>query len=118
MQLRVLSIPTFAIAALIGGFAVAQEKNDAKPLLRLEAGGPTSNVTSLAFSPDGKTLYVAGFDKVVRAWTWNAAKATFELDDQGAFRVPIGPGLDGAINALALSEDGFWLAAGGFGVIA
>src|SRR5262249_17849291 len=45
-----------------------------EPVLRLEAGGPTSFVTALAFSPDGQTLYVAGFDKVVRSWTWDAAK--------------------------------------------
>src|SRR6267378_3269884 len=112
------SIASLVFAVLAIGPAASQEKNDAKPLLRLEAGGPTSNVTALAFSPDGKTLYVAGFDKVVRAWTWNAAKATFELDDAMAFRVPIGPGLDGAINAMALSEDGLWLAVGGLGVVA
>src|SRR4029077_10082041 len=41
---------------------------DDRPLLRLEGGGPTTFVTSLAFSPDGQTLYAAGFDKVVRVW--------------------------------------------------
>ena len=39
-----------------------------EPLFRLEAGGPTSRVTALAFSPDGQTLYAAGGDKVVRVW--------------------------------------------------
>src|SRR5438552_17320095 len=39
---------------------------DDRPLLRLEAGGPTTFVTSLALSPDGQTLYSAGFDKVRR----------------------------------------------------
>ena len=33
---------------------------DKEPLLRLEAGGPTSFVTALAFSPDGKQLYAGG----------------------------------------------------------
>ena len=89
-------------------WAHGQEKADVKPLLRLEAGGPTSNVTSIVFSPDGKTLYAAGFDKVVRAWTWNAATARFELNETTAFRVPIGPGADGALNAMAISEDGYW----------
>src|SRR5207249_5215865 len=33
-----------------------------------------------------------------------------------AYRVPIGPGQRGAINALAVSADGRWLAVGGLGV--
>jgi WD40 repeat protein len=84
------------------------------PLLRLEAEGPTSYVTALAFSPDGQTLYAAGWDKVVRVWTRNAG-GKFALD-RAAYRVPLGPGLAGAINALALSPDGTWLAAAGQGV--
>ncbi len=31
-----------------------------EPLVRLEAGGPTSFVTALTFSPDGKLLYAGG----------------------------------------------------------
>src|SRR5213595_2447523 len=93
--------------------APALPPGDKEPVLRLEAGGPTSFVTSLAFSPDGRTLYGAGWDKVVRAWTWDAARGEFVLAD-GAYRVPIGPGLEGgAINAIALSSDGTWLAAAG-----
>src|SRR5206468_3807623 len=82
------------------------------PMLRLEAGGPTAFVTALAFAPDGKTLYAAGYDKVVRAWAL----------EEGAFvprreyRVPVGPGSAGVINALALSPDGRWLATGGMGL--
>ena len=41
---------------------------DKEPVLRVEAGGPTSLVTSLAFGPDDRTLYAGGFDKVVRVW--------------------------------------------------
>ncbi|HEV2946206.1 MAG TPA: WD40 repeat domain-containing protein, partial [Gemmataceae bacterium] len=85
-----------------------------EPLVRLEAGGPTSFVTALTFSPDGKLLYAGGLDKVVRVWS---------LNEQGQFvsfpatyRVPIGPGLDGAINCIALSPDGTLLAVAGRGV--
>jgi WD40 repeat protein len=85
---------------------------DKEPLLRVEAGGPTSYVTSLVFSADGKTLYSGGWDKVVRVWSLND-KGQFVPDHVPAYRLPIGPGLDGAINALALSEDGVWLAAAG-----
>ncbi|HEV3021454.1 MAG TPA: hypothetical protein VGX76_03270, partial [Pirellulales bacterium] len=87
-----------------------------KPILRLEAGGPTSNITSLAFSPDGETLYAAGFDKVVRVWGRDPKTGRFELDEKRYFRVPINPGTEGSINAMALSPDGEWLAVGGRGM--
>ena len=86
-----------------------------EPLLRVEAGGPTSYVTALAFSADGNVLYAGGWDKVVRVWAVNE-KGEFVPDRVPAYRLPIGPGIDGAINALALSEDGVWLAAAGRGV--
>lgn len=86
-----------------------------EPLLRLEAGGPTGDVTALAFAPDGKTLYAAGWDKVVRVWKRHPETGLFAAE-RTAYRVPIGPGLSGAINAIALSSDGKWLAVGGLGV--
>src|SRR5271157_4219066 len=75
-----------------------------EPIFRLEAGGPSSLVTGLAFAPDGQTLYVAGSDKIVRVWALDRAKGEFQLDRPATFRVPIGPGLDGAINSLAVSS--------------
>jgi len=91
----------------------APAQADDRPLLRLEAGGPTTFVTSLAFSPDGQTLYAAGFDKVVRVWKLQDGQFTL---DKVSYRVPIGPGLNGSINAIALSPDGTLLAAAGKGV--
>ncbi|HEY1377821.1 MAG TPA: WD40 repeat domain-containing protein, partial [Gemmataceae bacterium] len=72
-------------------------------------------VTALAFSPDGRTLYSAGYDKVVRVWR-RAADGTFQPDPRATLRVPIGPGRAGVINVLAVSPDGAWLAVSGLGV--
>lgn len=95
--------------------ALAQEPDapvlptDRAPHLVVAHPGPHAPVTALAFAPDGKTLYVAGFDKQVRRYQlvdgqWKA---------NGAFRVPIGPGNAGVVNALAVSPDGRWVAAAG-----
>src|SRR5262249_54772846 len=89
---------------------------DKEPLLRLEAGGPTSLVTSLVFSPGGRRLFAAGFDKGVRGWALNVKTGNFELD-RTSYRIPIGPGSDGAINAIALSPDENWLAVAGQAVV-
>src|SRR5438445_1768722 len=106
----------FLVLTGVGGFAQAPvlPPGEKEPLLRLEAGGPTSYVTALAFSPDGKLLYVGGWDKVVRVWRLDN-QGQFVLD-RAAYRVPLGPGLAGAINSIALSEDGKWLAVAGLGV--
>jgi WD40 repeat protein len=85
---------------------------DRDPILRVEAGGPTAFVTALAFSADGKTLYAAGFDKVVRVWTLDETTQRFTLSST-AYRVPTAPGSGGVINAIALSPDGTWLAVAG-----
>lgn len=82
---------------------------DDKPVPTIDAGGPSATVTSLAFSPDGETLFAAGLDKVVRVFTLQ--KDRFVL--KAAFRVPIGPGNSGSINAIALSPDGAWIAMAG-----
>src|SRR5215207_5609695 len=81
-----------------------------EPILKLESHAPLSLVTATAFAPDGR-LYTTGFDKVVRGWKlgergWSAS---------GSHRVPIGPGMAGALNDVAISDDGKWLATGGFG---
>ena len=104
-------------ATLAAGQGPDQPAGDREPLFHLETGGPTSLVTALAFSPDGGTLYEAGWDKVVRVWRRQGPQGTFALDAAATYRVPIGPGVDGAINAMALSSDGAWLAVAGDGVI-
>jgi WD40 repeat protein len=105
------------IVSALGGRAQAQPAAGAaapQPLLRLEADGPASRVTALAFSPDGRTLYATGFDKVVRAWELDPTGTRF-TPTAWVYRVPIGPGNVGVLNALAVSPDGAWLAVAGHG---
>lgn len=95
--------------------AGAGPEGEPHPLLRVEGGGPTAQTTALAFGPDGRTLYAAGYDKVVRVWEWDENAGAFALQGR-AYRIPIGPGTVGTINRLAVSPDGAWLAVTGLGV--
>lgn len=90
---------------------------DLTPQLRLEAGGPTAYVTSLVFNPAADVLYTAGWNKVVESWLPDPRQpGRWRRDAAGTFRVPIGPGLFGAINAVAVSPDGGQLAVAGRGL--
>jgi hypothetical protein len=86
---------------------------DKDPVLRLEGRGPLSSVQGVAFAPGGATLYEAGWDKVVRVWRRDAQNGQFTLDPSSTLRIPIGPGDQGVLQAVAISADGAWLAVGG-----
>src|SRR5688572_30382783 len=120
MSARSLVALLLSIVAVSTSIAHGQDPavppGETDPLLRLEAGGPTSLVTAVTFSPDGDPLFAAGWDKVVRVWRRDARSGRFVFDPRSTYRVPIGPGLDGAINAMALSQDGRWLAVAGRGI--
>jgi WD40 repeat protein len=77
------------------------------PTLRLETGGHRGRVGTVRFSPDGRELYTAGDDKVVRVW--NAERGTLER----TLRLPVGPGTDGNLYALDVSPDGRRVAVAG-----
>src|SRR6516164_1717574 len=82
---------------------------DDKPTPQVDARGPSAAVTSLTFAAGGEALYAAGLDKVVRVWTRQNGGWALKM----TYRVPIGPGNGGAINAVALSPDGAWIAMAG-----
>ena len=82
---------------------------DRAPHLILAHAGPHAPVTALAFAPDASTLYVGGFDKQVRRY--KLANNKWTATD--AFRVPIGPGNAGVVNAIVVSPDGKWVAVAG-----
>jgi WD40 repeat protein len=81
---------------------------DDKPTPMVDAWGPSAPLTALAFA-DEKTLYGAGLDKVVRVWALGDGRWTL----RATYRVPVGPGNAGAVNAVALSPDGKWVAMAG-----
>jgi WD40 repeat protein len=115
MTMLTLRSPGIALLLLAvgAGAGAAQERPATEPLLRLEAGAPTAPMAALALSRDGNTLYAAGGDLVVRAWTWDRGSSRF-VPAQRQFRVPASAEEEnGRVQALALSEDGVWLAVGG-----
>ncbi len=107
----------FAVLALIGSgprrHSIAQETPlpppDRTPILVLDQLGPHAPVTALAFSPDASTLYVGGLDKLVRRYSLKDGKYA----STDPLRVPVGQGNAGAVNAVAVSSDGKWVAVAG-----
>ena len=80
---------------------------DERPYLELDPGAHTASVNKLVFTPDGKRLLSASEDKTVRLWDL-ASRKTIRI-----FRGQIGTGVIGAINDIALSPDGKYVAVGG-----
>ena len=100
------------VAVVLSQFAITSGRAE-PPVLRLESDSPTQIIWSLAFSADGKTLYSVGSDKMVHAWT--IQDGHFTRDPARTLRVPLGAGLSGVVNSLAVSNDGEWMAVGGIG---
>jgi WD40 repeat protein len=81
-----------------------------KPFLVLDTGGHTAAVPNVLFTPDGKEMITVSHDKTVRVWDVATGETLRVLWP------PRGPGVEGQINAAALSPDGRLLAVGGIGL--
>jgi WD40 repeat protein len=109
---RLFSVILLSLTAMLPAARAQSDllpPGDKTPLLQLDVGGPTAVVTALAFDKAGTTLYAAGLDKIVRVYTYQDGRFV----RQKPYRVPLGPGVAGSINALAVSDDGNWLAVAG-----
>ena len=94
----------FASALLLTAAAFCNET----PMLVVNSGGHEAPVRALVFSPDGKFLYSAGDDKVVRVW--DTASGAVVRTIRGYIR----EGQEGKIYAIALSPYNRFLAVGGY----
>lgn len=109
--MRVIRQPLFGLACLalasIAGRGFATDL-PADPILRIEAGMHTSVVKAISLSADQKLVATGTDDKTVRLWSVPDGRLL------RTFRMPVGPGNDGKVFAVALSPDGAVVAAGGW----
>ncbi|MCA9033001.1 MAG: hypothetical protein KDA66_19435, partial [Planctomycetaceae bacterium] len=104
-----LKVPALLVAWLVVSSALAADPQGSapgsqSPIPRIIPHGPATLVQAIAFANGGQTLYAGGWDKVV--CRWDLVGNQWELVEDGFLTIPIGGGLDGAIQALVVSPDG------------
>ena len=92
--------------------AIPQREGGPRPLLLNQ--GSIGVVSAIEFSPDSRFLYVAGLDKAIHAWNLLELKPNeFRPTHVSTMRWEISRGYQGKLDAMAISPDGKWIAAGG-----
>jgi WD40 repeat protein len=79
-----------------------------EPLLRIEAGMHTAPINRIAADAQGRFLVSASDDKTARVWSLEDGRPL------GVLRVPLAPGQEGRLYAVAVSPDGKVVATGGW----
>jgi WD40 repeat protein len=74
----------------------------------METGGHRAIIRALTFAVDGRYLFSAGDDKVIRKWDMQTGTTDQIIREESR------PGREGQILTLAISSDGTWLAAAGW----
>jgi WD40 repeat protein len=101
-----------ALAALTMG-AKAQDAPDQRPMLRIEPGMHTAMIRRISVDASCSIMVSASDDKTGRIWALpKGGRGPMEL--VRTLRVPLGEGYEGRVNAVAISPDGKWIAAGGW----
>lgn len=78
-----------------------------EPQLRLETEGHTARVRGIAVTPDGKLLITGSADKTARLWSLPTGQLVRVI------RPPIGTGVFGQVDAVAIAPDGKTIALAG-----
>ena len=102
-----------AIAAADAAAPLDRRSRD-EPEMFVEAGGRTGTCDAFTFSPDGKFLYAAGDDKVIRAW--EVGRDGLDVGGMKTFRWPVWREQRGGVKALALHPTDGSLVVGGYGL--
>ena len=84
------------------------EEPGAEPILRVETGMHTATIPGIATDAANRYVVTGSDDKTVRVWELATGRLLQTI------RVPIGPGNEGKIYAVALSPTGTIIAGGGF----
>jgi WD40 repeat protein len=86
---------------------VVEPPAGAKPILILDAGGPSAAVRRVLFTPDSRRVLLVGADKTARLADAQTGETLY------IFRLPVGSGDEGALFAASFTNDGRTLAVGG-----
>ncbi|HEU0254101.1 MAG TPA: caspase family protein, partial [Pyrinomonadaceae bacterium] len=87
--------------------AQTNERHPKEPILRIETGMHTATIRQIAVDDANRFLVTVSLDKTLRVWELSSGRLLRTI------RVPIGPELEGMLNAVAISPDGSKIAAAG-----